>query len=1152
VELRLEFAGTDDVPRSAFHLTEQDGRYLLPRLVLEASGDAWVDDAQIESCEVPPGAEPLRAALLAAWGGNGPSGHGTHMSSPQCWLAAEHVSEPVEVSVTWSVTWYDTGLYERFVNSAEPFREESTVTMSFEPEPATAPPPEGQQDSAWGHRGHVAVDFGTSYCTATLFEQQYLPPPRPLSTMQASELRTEVTELLSHGPQSGTGARREFTEFVAEIAASLLPDTGSSSDAELLTALRRALTEDSDDNPQLLYAVLLDLERRVPQSSEALRSALAVALNDIYSRAWKVPPLDRLRLFKVMLDVNEEYVMESKATATLTPGLTVQLGRGADEDDADGPQTHIYAGLKQRLSNAEPHPELGAGVTSDDLIREALRDIVGRCNTFVEQGSRELGTGRVNNVVITFPTMATPPVRQKLRDMLEKIGIRLVDNTLDEAIAAAMFTVLRDFGSDFDTGLELLRSQSRGIGTEQDQDEQKKWQQNLLVIDIGGGTTDIALLGLHLHDETPEEALQTPGRHGRYYVLIPEVLGSTGRLQLGGELMSLRVFYWIKALLGDQLLRRFPKAFERPMAELRQILRAEPGDHPLLTQTRKDKLPAFDRGGGTSSSDAFDVLDKVVPTRSAPGYGRPSQAFWLLWRIADKVKLDFCAPQAPQEISLRPAEVRRMLQVAWSAAGVTAPDVQEVQDSDLAITLTKQDFERLVTQDIDEIMELAYRLAANRLSGSEDSAEPVDRIILTGQASRAPLVRSRLLTVFGNHASDPMAVSWQPKSVSVVEGQFAKLATSLGACWTKSNKGLVASAKGAIPQLREGRNAFRINVDNLFFNLPCTFLRGTQHGSSDDALEILLIGKEMFQAYPDRDVAVLRSDPFELTGTVAIYREAQGTRPRWADFQWEIMESQDKLSLDKSIWPSAITAQLEATSNLDLSLLLSRGQPHYETNGSAISVLDAVTAADGSGAAERTRFWQRSGQGTADTKGETKREFDPSRIVVNAFSGDGNHKGTPIFARPDADEAEDAQAGDAQPGDAQAADAVFDAKTVFAETFHIRDGQDQETVVRGAVSKPLDDPPLSGAWVFHYRDDEDGLHQIGELTPPGRTGQLAVRYHASVDEQGNLRVHAGEVPYWAATSLADVQDRPGSVYHADMVSTSDDYEPERDPFNGSH
>jgi len=1131
VALRLEFVGTEEMPRRVFHLAERDGRYPLPRLVLTASGPAWVEDTTIVSCEVPTGAESLRTALLAAWGNNGPSGHGTPLRSPQYWLAAEHVTEPAKVRVTWKVTWYDIGLYERYVNSAEPFREEGTVTLSFEPAPGNTAPQAGQPDPTLRHRGHVAVDFGTSYCTATLFDLQYLPPPRPLSSLQARQLRAELTDLLDRGPQPTTDARREFDEFVAEIATSLLPDAAGAGDAELLTRLQRALAEDNDEDPRFLYAVLLKLERRIPQSSEALRPALAAAMNGIYNRAWKVPPLDRLRLYEVLLDVNEGSVIESKATATVTPRLTVQVGRGADEDDEGSPQTYVYAGLKQRLGKAEPHPELGADATSDDLIREALRDILGRCNTFVEKGPPELGRGQIGNVVITFPTMATPPVRRKLHDMLRETGIPLIDNSLDEAIAAAMFTVLRDFGSDFDTGLELLRSQSRSIVPG------RKWKQNLLVIDIGGGTTDIALLGLHLHDETPDEVVSDPGRYGRYYVLLPEVLGSTGRLQLGGELMSLRVFYWIKALLGDQLLRLSPGTFERPLAELRQLMRRDPGDGPLLALTR-GKLPMSDRGGGVHGGGAFDVLDRVVPTRSPPGYGRPGQAFWLLWRIADRVKLDFCAPQAPQEISLRPAEIRRMLQTAdWSTAGIATPDVQAIRDEDLVIALSKQEFERLVTGDLDEIMHLAYRLAAERLSGHKDSAEPVDRIILTGQASRAPLVRNRLLSVFSERARDPMAVSWQPKSVSVVEGQFAKLATSLGACWTKSNKGLVASPRGAVPQLLGGRNVFRIMADNLFFNLPCTFLRGTQLGGAGDAPEILHIGTEMFQAYPDQDVAVLRSDPFELTGIVAIFREAQGNRPRWADFQWEMLESQQNVSLDRSVWPSAITARLETTSNLDLSLLLSRGRAHYEISGDAISVLDAVAAADGPVLTpERPRFWQRPRPGPVTANGETRREFDPSRIVVNAFSVGGNHKGTRIFVRAGTDGAEHAPA----------------AGNVLAETFHVPGGRGRETVVRGAVSSPLPEPPLGGSWIFHYRDDNDGLHQIGELPPPSRTGQLATRYYASVDEQGNLRVHVGELPFWRAASLAEVQDRPGSVYHARMVSTFDDYEPERDPFNGRH
>src|SRR5260370_28941027 len=103
----------------------------------------------------------------------------------------------------------------------------------------------------------------------------------------------------------------------------------------------------------------------------------------------------------------------------------------------------------------------------------------------------------MKSVVITFPTMATPPVRRKLHDMLRTIGISLVDNSFDEAIAAAMFTVLRDFGGDYDTGLELLPSHSQDLGKDH-------WEQNLLVIDLGGGTPVSS-------PPRPHPPLKTPG-----------------------------------------------------------------------------------------------------------------------------------------------------------------------------------------------------------------------------------------------------------------------------------------------------------------------------------------------------------------------------------------------------------------------------------------------------------------------------------------------------------------------------------------------------------------------------------------------------------------------------------------------------------------
>jgi hypothetical protein len=1111
MDLQLTFVDAAGVPASGFLLTEENGQYALPRLMLTVSdGEAWPEDVAITSCEVSPPEPALRQALLAEWRNTGPLGHGRLIYTEQRWLPAHHLHAPAEVSARWAVMYYDRGPYERFTNNVPPLWKEASVTLRFAPPvPEQKPGGEGSVSrvSSPAHRGHVAVDFGTSNCTASLFDQRKLPVGQALSHEQVSNLRTSILKLLDHGPWPGVSAE-EFPELIADVATAVLRNTGGGDDA-LRARLRSEVADDSVREPRVLYNLLVELERRLGQCSEELRPQLAAALNEAYSQAWRVAPLDRLRLFEVQLDVIEGKVIESKATATTSPALRVTVGApriGLDGDDEHAAEPLIYAGLKQKLGSPEKHEELGAGATSDDLIREALRDIIGRCNDFIEKGAEGIGRGRVNRVVITFPTMASPSVRQKLRTMVNDVGVSFVDNSYDEAIAAAMFTLMRDFGGDHDTGLELLRSQSRETG-------EGRWKQNLLVIDIGGGTTDIALLALHLRNMTPAN-LGDPGKLGRYYELLPELLGSTGRLQLGGELTSLRVFYWIKALLGDQLLRAQPHSFGPAVGALRQLKLTDdqPADN-LFSRGTWRELPKIDEGSGT---DIFDVLDEIVPTRSAPPYGRPSQAFWLLWTLADRVKRDFCAVDAPSAITLGPRDLGRVLQAAeWPAAAGGAPDVASLPEEALTVSLTRERFDELVSPDLREIMDLAYRLAGERLAGpglaGED--EQVDRIILTGQASRAPLVREQLLATFSAQR-DKSAVRWQPSAV-VVESDYAKVATSLGACWAKSNQGLASSPEGAEKRLREGRNEFRIIVDNLFFNLPCTFVKATILGGQRTGDPILSIGAELYQIYPDQDLAVIRSPEFELTNIVAIYRDGQGDLFEWGDFQWEEADPERK----KSIWPHEIRARLEVTSNLDLFLLLSRGPARYQVDGEAIQVRDALPDDGASGSPPA---------------------FAPDRIVVNAYSTDGDHAGTEIFSRdtPDPDQDQDRD----RPADSEA----------FPEIFHSPAEPAGAPGARGAISSPLPPPPVGGAWTFHYLDDQGDLQEIGALSPPPRESQLNIRYYASVDEHGNLRLHDGAVPYWPAASLEDVEARPGAVYRTPMYPTDKDYNPARDPYNGRH
>ena len=943
------------------------------------------------------------------------------------------------------------------------------------------------------HRGYVAVDFGTSSCAAALLDLQYrFEEEAPLSRHRADQLRESVTRFLSRGPQ--LRLRPEFRKLIAGIAETALPDIADAgtSDDELWSALRTALSEDESAKQQLLFSFLLLLERARSQCSAGLRSWLADVLSDAYNRSWTVPPLDRLGLFEVRLDEHEGKVIESKATVTLSGQPKVQVGRhrtGLDDDEGRQ-ESLIYAGLKQRISQAERCPELGSRFTSDDIIRESLRDVIGRCNSFIANGPAKLDKGRIDNVMIVAPTIAPPAVRQKLCRLIEDLDITLVDSRFDEATAVAMFTLLRDIGDDYDFGLDLLRDRSRKISPD-------GWEQNILVIDVGGGTTDIALLRLHIHDETPRD-LDDHGGHGRYYLLLPEMLGATGRPQLGGEIISLRVFYWIKAMVADRLLRLFPESFGPARTALRRLPGGRRRDGPLLGLTR-GRLPRWDNADG---KDAFDVLDEIVPTRSASGHRHPSEPFWRLWTIADHVKLDFFSADPPEEIQLSAVDIRWLVQTAeWPETA--APDLRSMPDDAFTITLAREEFEALVTGDIDDAMNLAYQLAAS-VRGAGTSLQ-IDQVILSGQASQPPLVRERLRAVFARRPAEGPSFSWHPAAVTVL-GDHAKLATSLGACWAKSVQELTRSPLGEVARLREGHNVFNIVMDK-FFSLPCTFLKATVFDHRDQDQEILRMGIRMYQAYPDQDLAVVRSDTFELTNVVAIFRDQPGGEmiPQWADFQWELMASRYRFTPDAGVWPHRIQARLEATSQLDLFLLLSLGSAHYRVSGQADLTLDVATWAE------------------------------PGRITASPSSDDEDLGKEAIFMTG-----------------AQPSLAAQLTNAWFPETFHLlTPGEDREPL-RGAISIPLPRPSARG-WDFYYRDEDGEARPIGTIVPPPRAGHLPVRYFASLDERGGLRVHAGEVPYWRAASPADVQAYHGRVFRVPMTSTyTDYYQPAHDPFSGGH
>src|SRR5262249_55758360 len=129
-------------------------------------------------------------------------------------------------------------------------------------------------------------------------------------------------------------------------------------------------------------------------------------------------------------------------------------------------------------------------VTSDQLVQAAWAQLVDLTNHWRGRNPAARSKGRFTRAVVTYPTVAPPSVRREVETLVRDLKFPDVVTDYDEAVAAALFYLHREFGGSLDLGPELFKARSRR--------DKNKWFQNVLVLDVGGGSTDLALLQLTL------------------------------------------------------------------------------------------------------------------------------------------------------------------------------------------------------------------------------------------------------------------------------------------------------------------------------------------------------------------------------------------------------------------------------------------------------------------------------------------------------------------------------------------------------------------------------------------------------------------------------------------------------------------------------
>ncbi|MEO1374998.1 MAG: molecular chaperone [Cyanobacteria bacterium J06635_10] len=965
--------------------------------------------------------------------------------------------------------------------------------------------------------GWFAIDFGTSNSTVTLYDPKVIVTPHTLPSEQEEKLSEKLAFWLTECP-------------VDEIPG-ISRDVWSGEWQKLSNHLSKNLDNFNPANLQLLRGEQLldaikEIEICLSKRLGWFRRAASKRLNQIYHEVFRVPALEWQSLLPVELDkdrrLNEipselEVINLEPSLPTQDPAkVKVMLGEQAYQhrldaikqgESIDGRFLHS----PKRYFGQERSFEISLNGKEDtipvnQLLQAAYAELIELTQKYRHRYPGKCSDGDFYRAVLTYPTIASPFIRREIETLVKKLGIEDVQMAYDEAVSAAIFFLWQEFGGDLNLGIESFKSRCRHDGN--------KWWQNVLVLDIGGGTTDLALIRLTLEEIDPFEPTEDRGDGGRYYKLTPKLLGSSGHLQLGGELISLRIFLLLKVAIADCLLSAvsddiLPK----------DVLKVQPEElnERFLNNgkyRRGSLLACVDKEirEGDTYKEALNDAEKVLPTRWKNRSSR-SQTFYDLWEHAEGAKLVLGQKRylvdAPEPIFVLDGQQISEL--------LFQNDIQlptEVVDK-IGVTLTGEQFNKAASPVIQEAIGIASGLIENAFKSKFNSEinfgeideekakkEQVDWLILSGKTCNLELVERELYRVFSK--SDHFV--WNEERVTF-EPEYTKLATSAGACFAEKLRQLSFSPKESKDLLRKGANQLYINVKNLFYFLPCSFVREVIGGSP---VPIFHAGQELYQLKAEEGMAKLRSDwlGMQLTNNIRRQDFEKMKLQLWGSFNGDALMK--KLGITEDDFKNNIKVQFEINQKLDIDLLICRGTPHYLIPIN-IPSLDAAKAI-----------------------GNQELITDDSQVIcdiaVNVVES-ANALKTDVHT------------------------VLFKAEKDYSKELRVfryeNDTMQPQTIGLIAELPPF---PASGkhTFYFQFRNPESNTWElIGELPQPIVNSEYPCRYYVTLDFKGTLRVHPFEVSYWTSDN-PEFLKQEGCIFRDSLQPQSTNVETERDPFCGMH
>ncbi|MEU0560263.1 hypothetical protein [Dactylosporangium sp. NPDC006015] len=836
---------------------------------------------------------------------------------------------PGQTAFTWAVDVAERLADGTLTSSGDPLHRQCVlVTPSQIPEPPVSPaespatePRSTAADTDQRYKGWIAIDFGMSNSTITMFDQNQKRALLGIAPTQVARIRDCLTELLNGTATDDFGlSGDEWRRLLEGAGRTLAASAPGNRLGDPLTHLKESLAGDR------VFDVLLALDQEVDNALPARRDTLTGVLQRLYRDAFSRPPIAELQFFPVPLHAGTPAISSDARVLSLAPFKLAMWNDGHAHTDGDVPvAVEHQPGLKRFVGNERPLPGLPPGVTdgptTDDALIAVWRCLLDKVTEFRRANKDRYAPGEIHRAVVTYPTTSPPQTRLDMERLAHDVGLHLADTRFDEATAAAMFNLMRMFAGDPAIGVETFRARSRQVAPE-------TWRHNILVVDVGGGSTDVALLTLTLRDHTERDGGVPADQQGRFYELRPTVLGKAGNLQLGGDRITLGIFHLFKARIADLLLTRTPTLV---VGEYKPFL--EGGVYragSLLPVAGAEDV-------SDTEQDRLTLIDQVVPTRwaavrTAAEEVQARQRFGRLWIEADRAKR---ASAAGQPYQLR--NLHELLDLGAATGHLSTVEI----DADAI----RAEVDNVLTRS----MEIALDVARKRLLAAEGDNEPLDTVILSGGTTALPRARELLQQVFTSDTTHSGwgALRWNPLHV-VHDPAFAKVGTSIGACWAEHvrQKGY-ADPRRAKRNVAMGRTELHIDVDNLLHGLPFDL---ELSGTGPNQLPVFPAGRE-FERIGDSGQGAQRSEWMPAILDIAINRS--GVSKAEPAVLWGFLSLQDLQQsenpqgpFDLDEWVRQVSMQFQIDEADQLIVHFCAGSPHYSLDMSTCRPDDQVAGRD--------------------------------------------------------------------------------------------------------------------------------------------------------------------------------------------------------------